>query len=224
MSGLRALFSALADLVVPVVCLLCGELDAPLCGSCSGRLRVSGSVHRVVPVPGYPALAVHGSLAAGPELLRLITAFKDSGRSDLAPLLGGLMTAHRPTLTEAGIDVVVAVPQSRRAYIRRGWDPVATLARAAGYSLSRALEVHARHVDQTTLTREARWQNVSQTMRVTGNARALVRGRRFLAVDDVITTGATFAEVARARYVAGARDVRGVALASVQRSSQQTHR
>ena len=224
MSRLRTLFSDLADLVVPVLCLVCGELDVALCRPCESRLLSSGGVRRTVTVPGHSPVAVHAAGVAGPELLRLITVYKDSGRSDLAPLLGRLMTAHRPHREAENADIAVAVPQSRRAYIKRGWDPVRSLARAAGYSLTRVLEVQARHVDQTTLTREARWHNVSQTMRVTPTAREMIRGRSVLVVDDVITTGATFSEAARALCAAGARDVRGVALASVERAPRQTHR
>jgi predicted amidophosphoribosyltransferase len=224
MSGLRALFNSLADLVVPVVCLVCGELDEPLCGPCESRLLSSGSVRRTVAVPGHSPVAVHAAVVAGPELLRIVTAFKDAGRSDLTPLLGRLMRTHLPPAELATTDVVVAVPQSRRAYMRRGWDPIRTLARATGYPLTQVLEVQARHVDQTTLTREARWHNVSQTMRVTPTARGIVRGRSVIIVDDVITTGATFSEAARALCAVGARDVRGVALASVERAPRQTHR
>jgi predicted amidophosphoribosyltransferase len=176
-------------------------------------------VHRTVAVPGYSPVGVDASVVAGPEMLRIITAFKDSGRSDLAPLLGRLMNAHRPHQELARADIVVAVPQSRHAYRRRGWDPLDTLARSAGYSLTRVLEVQARHADQTTLTRDARWHNVSQTMRVTPPAREMIRGRSVIVVDDVITTGATLSEAARALWNDGARDVRGVTLASVARAT-----
>jgi predicted amidophosphoribosyltransferase len=223
-TGIRTVLSALADLVVPAVCLVCGELDVPLCGSCERRILFSGSVRRTVAVSGYPLVIGHTAVVAGPELLRLITAFKDSGRSDLAPLLGRLMSARLPPPGLVAAEVVVAVPQSRRAYIRRGWDPVATLARAAGYSVTHVLEVQARHVDQTTLSRQARWQNVSQTMRVTPGALDVIRGRRVTIVDDVMTTGATVSEAARALWAAGARDVTAVALASVERAQQQTLR
>jgi predicted amidophosphoribosyltransferase len=81
------------------------------------------------------------------------------------------------------------------------------------------LEVQPRHVDQTTLTRDARWHNVSHTVRVSPQRADIVRGRNVTVVDDVITTGATMSEVARALVAAGANAVRGVTLASVERLS-----
>jgi predicted amidophosphoribosyltransferase len=88
----------------------------------------------------------------------------------------------------------------------------------------KALEVQTRQADQTTLNRDARWRNVSHTVRVSPDRVDIIRGRTVTIVDDVITTGATMAEVARALSVAGARSVQGVTLASVVRASQQTHR
>jgi len=164
---------------------------------------------------------VHSALAAGPEILRLITLFKDTGRSDLATYLGGLL---REAGRQIRTDIVVSVPQSRRAYRRRGWDPAQTLARAAGFSLERVLDVQARHIDQTTLNRDARWRNVSHTVRVSPERAQIIRGRTVTIIDDVVTTGATMAEVARALTAAGASKVQGVTLASVVRLSRQTHR
>jgi len=229
----RAVFSALVDLVVPRVCALCGELDVVVCDACDAHIREPGGTRRVLATPGG-VVHVHSAAVAGPEILRLVTAFKDSGHSHLAGYLGGVLSSvmltddtpghtGAPDIGTSMADVVVTVPQSRRAYRRRGWNPARRLARAAGYRPLEILEVHARHIDQTTLTRDRRWQNVSHTVRVRPDRAHLIRGRRVTIIDDVITTGATMAEVARALMVAGAGSVHGVTLASVERRSRQTH-
>jgi predicted amidophosphoribosyltransferase len=220
MTNMSQLLAALVDLVVPRVCALCGELDVVVCESCDMRIREPGGVERTLELPEGPVV-VHSALAAGPEILRLITLFKDTGRSDLATYLGGLL---REAGRQIRTGIVVSVPQSRRAYRRRGWDPAQTLARAAGFSLERVLDVQARHIDQTTLNRDARWRNVSHTVRVSPERAQIIRGRTVTIIDDVVTTGATMAEVARALTVAGASKVQGVTLASVVRLSRQTHR
>ena len=234
MMKMRDAWGALVDLVVPRACALCGELDVLVCKPCDLRMRESGGVQRRLTLPGI-SVPVHSALEAGPEILRLITLFKDTGRSDLAPYLGGVLreaSATHKAFTQrqtngegrSAVGIVVTVPQSPRAYRRRGWDPAQTLARAAGFSLVKALEVQTRQADQTTLNRDARWRNVSHTVRVSPDRVDIIRGRTVTIVDDVITTGATMAEVARALSVAGARSVQGVTLASVVRPSQQTHR
>lgn len=227
---MQALWGALVDLVLPRVCALCGEWDVVVCQPCDLRIRESGGAQRTLALPGGPVV-VHSARAAGPDILRIITLFKDSGRSDLAPYLGRVLRSV-PALGEPVVDVltriegdgrgsvVVTVPQSRRAYRRRGWNPVLTLARAAGYSPVAVLEVEPRHVDQTTLSRDARWHNVSHTVRVSPARADMVRGCNVTIVDDVITTGATMSEVARALMAAGAHGVQGVTLASVERLSR----
>ncbi len=232
MTSVRDLWGALVDLVVPRVCSLCGELGEVVCDSCDLRIRELGGVVQTLALP-HGDVTVHSALVAGPEILRLITLFKDAGRSDLATYLGGILREARwtqesltavPAEGRNRSDIVVSVPQSRRAYRRRGWDPAQTLARAAGFSLERVLEVRARRVDQTTLSRDARWRNVSHTVRVSPERAEIIRGRTVTVIDDVVTTGATMAEVARALTDAGASRVRGVTLASVERLSPQIHR
>jgi predicted amidophosphoribosyltransferase len=229
MNSMRAIWGDLVDLVVPRVCALCGELDVVVCEPCDLRIGEPGGAQRTLELPGGPVV-VYSARAAGPDILRAITLFKDSGRSDLAPYLGGVLrsvSAPRDpvvdVVTRTGAHgrggIVVTVPQSRRAYRRRGWNPVHTLARNAGFSPVAVLEVQPRHVDQTTLTRDARWHNVSHTVRVSPQRADIVRGRNVTVVDDVITTGATMSEVARALVAAGANAVRGVTLASVERLS-----
>jgi len=230
MNSVELVWGALVDLVVPRVCALCGELDVVVCEPCDLRMRESGGAQRTLTLPGRPVV-VHSARAAGPDILRVITLFKDSGRSDLAPYLGRVLRSVAApgdravdVVTRSGGNgrgsVVVTVPQSRRAYRRRGWNPVLTLARAAGFSPVAVFEVEPRHVDQTTLSRDERWHNVSHTVRVSPQRADIVRERTVTIVDDVITTGATMSEVARALMAAGANRVQGVTLASVERLSR----
>lgn len=64
---------------------------------------------------------------------------------------------------------------------------------------------------QQGLARNKRLYNVKKSMHVTDPAR--VRGRVCIVVDDVSTTGASFAEAKRALLSAGAADVRCITLA-----------
>lgn len=64
---------------------------------------------------------------------------------------------------------------------------------------------------QNTLSRRARLTNLVGSMRVSTPSR--VAGRHCIVIDDVVTTGATFLEAARALREAGTREVSCVALA-----------
>jgi predicted amidophosphoribosyltransferase len=56
-------------------------------------------------------------------------------------------------------------------------------------------------------------------MEVAPRTAELVRGRLCLIVDDVVTTGSTLAEAARAVRAAGATDVRAAVIAATRRRS-----
>ena len=64
---------------------------------------------------------------------------------------------------------------------------------------------------QQGLERHRRLQNVKDSMQVSDPSK--IKGRVCIVVDDVTTTGASFAEAKRALYEAGAAEVRGIALA-----------
>lgn len=110
---------------------------------------------------------------------------------------------------------VVPIPSPPARVRERGFAPAAWLARAAARRarvplLPRGLELVRATARQTELSRAARRRNVAGALRAS---------RRFDAyacvvlVDDVVTTGATFREAARALRAAGAPRVIAAAAA-----------
>lgn len=198
----------LLDLVLPRDCAGCGERGRTLCERCSLVLRGAPSVHRPTPAPaGLPRVTAAGAYDG--VLRALLLAHKERGRTALARPLGGALAAaaaaHGPGL------LLVPVPSARAAVRQRGHDHARRLAAAAARELGRrsaALLVPARTVaDQAGLSAGDRAANLSGALR----ARRRLDGLPVLVVDDVVTTGATLAEAARALRAAGA-DVRGAAV------------
>ena len=78
-----------------------------------------------------------------------------------------------------------------------------------------------RHVrplaDQAGLGQVARARNLEGAMQVRGGWRGRLHGRPVWLVDDVVTSGATLLEAARALRVAGAVVVGGICLAATAR-------
>lgn len=120
--------------------------------------------------------------------------------------------------------LVVPVPSAARAVRRRGHDPVRGLARVAVRRLcaegvpvacAAVLRQGRPVADQAGLGAATRAANLAGALRVTGARR--VRGRRIVVVDDVITSGATLAEAARALEAAGGRVIAVATVAATPR-------
>jgi ComF family protein len=224
---------------VPDDVIFCGDCNLsinPLVGACSGcalpYLRSPSSLHRCLicrRIP-FPFCEGHAAFEYGAALAEAIVRMKHGARRDLARRLGRLLA---PTLAQLlararfGLgDAIIPVPLHASRLRKRGFNQALELARAALLLLTR----HSAFVGapiprlerslllRTRATRElghsgpaARLAEVAGAFTVANSAR--VRDRRFLLIDDVFTTGATFSECASALRAAGARDVYVLALA-----------
>ncbi|MFI6293011.1 ComF family protein [Nonomuraea sp. NPDC050790] len=123
--------------------------------------------------------------------------------------------------------VVVPVPSAGRAVRGRGHDPVGRLGELAAARM-RAVGVGAvlvpglaqarRVADQAGLSATERADNLRSSLRVTDRLRG-APGASAVLVDDIVTTGATLAEAARALRAAGWDVVAAVTLAATRRRS-----
>ena len=200
-----------------------------LCVECRDRLAAPLPGARTLRVSGGHTVNVTSHVVATDEVLRLITAYKDESQSSLAVSLaslapGPLAVSGSPVLPlseRLRADPMpnapwVVVPQTAAAYRRRGWHPLHRLVRAWGARPAPWLEFERMPREQSRLGRGERSINVHGSMRVRSRFVSDVRGApHVLLVDDVITTGATLSEAARALFAAGATSVSAVTLASV---------
>jgi predicted amidophosphoribosyltransferase len=140
---------------------------------------------------------------------RVGLAYKE-GRTALAvPLAALLAAALAEAEPGAGVELCVA-PSTRAAFRRRGFDPARLVLARTGRRDARVLRPARPHHVQKGLGREERGANLHGVHR----ARYRLDGRRFLLVDDVVTTGATLAEAARAIRAAGGEVVGAVVVAA----------
>ncbi|PFG37632.1 putative amidophosphoribosyltransferase [Flavimobilis soli] len=227
-------------LVLPLECAGCGRPDVVLCGPCSELLcgaprRVDADAPRLDVAGRDDRLPVWALADYRGPVREAVVAWKDRGRADLDPVLvAGLRSAARTVAPSVQRAVgptthvlVVPVPSSPLASLRRGRAPVGVLASAVvdGFrgvglraSLCPALVGRASARDQVGLGQRARQRNVSgrvalrrsapaRTARGAGavlgsargrSGRAGVPGCAIVLVDDVLTTGATLATAAAA--------------------------
>lgn len=224
---------AAVDLVLPGTCAGCdqpGPAVCPRCRSEVARLALT-TLGPVTPRPvptGWPGCT--GTVRYAGVTARLARAFKDGERRDLAEPLGRLLADAVGRAVPGigagapGATLVVPVPSAPAAIRRRGDQPTLLLARWVPRVLGRGAEATAvlrmdrGTADQAGLDRAARLANLDGAMRVARPS--LVRGRRCVLVDDVLTSGATMTEGRRALLAAGAAHVDlAVAMVTVRRSS-----
>jgi predicted amidophosphoribosyltransferase len=197
------LLDALA-LVLPATCAGCGADGRELCAACRERLTPQ-LVHLEAP-GGVP---VHAGAPYGELVQRVVLAVKE-GRTGLAvPLATLLSAALADAAPDAGVELC-AVPSTRAASRRRGFDPARLVLSRTGRRDARVLRAARPHRVQKGLGREDRRVNLRDVHR----ARYRLDGRCFLLVDDVVTTGATIAEAARAIREAGGEVAGAVAVAA----------
>jgi len=147
-----------------------------------------------------------------PPWAALITRFKFHGALDLTTTLTGLVRAAQTRSGAPPAAWVLPVPLSDARLRERGfnqaWELARRLALPAGCRADPRLLLRVRDSPhQLALAPDRRAINVHGVFAVEPRRRAELRGRAVAVVDDVMTTGATGAEIARVLLQAGAAQV-----------------
>jgi ComF family protein len=198
---------AAAELLVPSSCLVCRGTAGPLCPGCAAAFarEPAPSERRLAGLRVVSAARYDGTARA------LILALKRRHRRSAAALLAPLLALALRILLD-GDDrcvVLVAPPSAYSRRVARGFDPVRLIAHRAGTRADPAVRRIRRASDQIGLGRAGRERNLVGAFR----ARRSLAGLRVVLIDDVLTTGSTLGELARAVRAAGGQVVGAVTVA-----------
>ncbi len=221
------------EYLFPVFCLSCRQEGVWLCGECMGQLDLTpqyvcavchadtenGSVcqscrpvsalSRHVAVMRYEEDALIGSI---------IHTFKYQYAEDIFGVLEQLLVqflyAHPDIFS--GVDSIFPVPLHKKRFAERGFNQATAIAQVVakevGIPLVAQVLIRTRDTPhQARLDRAGRLDNVKNAFEL--KKPSIVEGKHVLLVDDVLTTGSTIQECARAVLEHGAREVSAFTLA-----------
>ena len=240
----RRLASHMKEVLWPTLCAGCELPGEVLCDSCIAQMSWISQIS-ACPVCGAPhgALVCTSCDGLWHELEGLVCAtsyegvarsvihaYKDEGEQRLASVLACAMAcawdeacavASLPPVSRAAArsyrhapDALCFVPATRRAYARRGFDHMELVATLLAPLLEIPLAdvlVRSKGKDQRLLGWAGRAANLKGAVSVIAD----VSGMHLLLADDVVTTGASMRECAKALLEAGAASVTGCGFARV---------
>lgn len=236
--GLQTLLHA----VFPPECLTCGarvDRDFALCGACWSQTPfVFGASCDLcgIALPGQTAegerlICEECHVIARPwEAGRAVMGYSDLGRKLVLGLKHGdradIARAAGPWLARAGADllqddpILVPIPLHPRRLATRRYNQSAQLAWSMAAVTGRDVAPRALVRRRATPTQDgrdrfARFENLADAIAPHPRLGAALRGRPVVLIDDVMTSGATFAAATEACRAAGASHVRVMALARV---------
>ena len=223
-----AVASSALDLLAPRACAGCDRPDFLLCSSCRSLL------FRPLLVPA-PAYALGLALACAPyrgPVRRIILAWKDHDNRPLDGPLGQVMAELAPVLSRlidpllrskpAKAILVVPAPSSAASLRRRGRVHLQPILLSLVQALQRqGLDARAEPAlimdsVRTKSVQAGGRRNRSRRLagRITVADSSRLVGLPVLVVDDIITTGSTIRQCARALEAAGALPLAALALAA----------
>ncbi len=215
--------------LLPAACELCaaGSGKEAVCAACATSLPVLPAACPLCALP-QPAGAVCGACLAHPPPFAatlapwvyaepvdlLIQAFKFHGRLALGSFLARGLERCIAASGQALPDLMIPLPLSAGRQRERGYNQAQELSRRLARRLHLPLadtrvQRVGEAVPQSTLPWKERARNIRGAFRAIGE----LRGLHVAVVDDVMTTGATLAEMARVLREAGAARVTNWVLA-----------
>ncbi len=201
----------LLDLLFPIQCLGCNKPGEWLCQNCLEKIKIN-SFAKFLKEDIWVATDYNQAL-----IKKILYSYKYNFVTNLGEKLGDLLVAFlKAGSKDLNFDLVIPVPLAKKRIIWRGFNQAEPLARKIsqefGWRVGADLikRIHYTH-PQVGLSAEERKINVKGIFKLTDQR--LVKGKKILLIDDVLTTGATIGECVKVLKQAGAKKVLGLVVA-----------
>jgi len=178
-----------------------------LCGRCSGR-------------KSSPYRLARSAFEYDEASKNMILSFKFWDKTENAKVLGKCLTIASKDILEEGADIIVPIPLHFTRLFKRRYNQSALLARELSKLTGLKVDFisvirHKKTRPQVEFSGRARVKNVRGAFSVKNIDK--IKGQRIILIDDVMTTGSTLMECAKALNKAGAKSVDFLTVARVTR-------
>ena len=215
--------NVILKLLFPPKCMLCGmplRENEEICGDCRQKVLLNTAPPRMEKGAFFEKAAA--GLWYETHVRNAVHGLKYREKQNYARPLARVMTyAYQHKIGEE-CDLIAFVPTNPSTLRKRGYDQAQLLAEALSEMLDipwvQALEKTRETQPMHGLKPDARRANVLGAYRVCCQA-DLLRGKRVLLVDDILTTGSTLSECARMLKSAGTLRVYGLCAAATRKTS-----
>lgn len=204
-------FSGILDLLYPPRCAFCRKVlktgEIGMCKKCGATIK---RTHNGGAQSGDFYSSCVSPLYYENEVRDAILRFKFNDTTVYAELFGEFLADCIRENLKGRYDIITWVPLSKTRLKKRGYDQAMLLAMAAALKLDDvAVELLYKNTDVPAQSgvgsAEKRRANISGVYSVADEE--LVRGKRVLVIDDIITTGSTLSECAKTLKYSGATEV-----------------
>ena len=237
---LKSSVRPLLEFIYPPTCFICESLmetgRSRVCADCWSTMEPVTDEDPLLRemtgrLTGNPSSSIQGLIPLfhfekGGILQEVIHQLKYSGMTILGVELGRRLGERIQSQTPGfQIDGIIPVPLHPTKLRERGYNQSEYIARGIREIIpipiySSLLRRHKYTVSQTHLTAAERKENVGEAFALNNRYLLHVEGKRFLLVDDVITTGATTEACAQTMRSAGALELIACSIALAEHSSQ----
>ncbi len=196
------------DFFFPRFCLGCKKEGSWLCEDCRREIKLTPS--RI----SLPQIKVASALTFGPPIDELIHYLKYNGIRELVPILGEFLLKRVESLSIEKDSVIVPVPLYLWRERERGYNQSELLARFLG--AKRGMKVYQGLVRAKKTKSQVECKGKGERVKNLKGAFALKEKapEKIILLDDVLTTGATLNEAARALQRGGTKKLIGLVVAT----------
>ena len=198
------------DLFFPPVCGICGKQnDNWLCDNCRKELEIKKKNINIKIYSKYydEFLFVFKYEDIRHEILQ----YKFGNKAYLSNMFTNIILKDKKICDKINLyDIILSVPMSKKKKSRRGYNQTELISKKISENLNieyrnNILIKEKNNLTQSSLSEKERFENVKNVFKVQNEE--IIKNKKLILFDDILTTGATVNECAKQLKKAGAKEI-----------------